>query len=246
MKTNPKLSIAIPMYNEEEGIPNLYEKLTELEKALDKEKISREFILINDGSKDKTLELLNKYFGKKKNVKIITHEKNLNIGGGIRTAVKNFEGELLGFLDSDCTYDPIILIDMVKMINGFDIVTASPYHPDGKVENASFYRIFLSKGVTLLYSIILDSKIHTYTSFVRVYKRDVIKNINFESNNFIGVTEILVYPILNKSAKVGEYPTILKGRIYGVSKIKVINVIKQHLKLLFKLLKLRVLNKKAI
>lgn len=227
------LSIVIPCYNEEEGIPHLAEKINKVIPDLEKE-YSVELILVDDGSIDKTNQLLQQYFSNNSHSRIVTHEKNKNLGAALRTGFAHCTGDYIAALDSDCTYSPELLAHMLEMMDEHtDIVTVSPYHPQGKINNVPAYRIFLSKGASFLYRIVLDWNLYTYTAMVRVYKKEVIKNVPFERDNFLGVTELLVKAMLKRYA-VKEMPAELNARRFGVSKMKMIpvKVIGNHLSLL--------------
>lgn len=234
-----KLSIIVPCYNEEKGIPNLAMQLNPVVKELQK-KYTVELIFVDDGSTDKTNELLHRYFGNKKNVAILKHEKNKNLGDALKTAFAYASGDYVIPLDSDCTYHPRLIIPMLKMMNdATDIVTVSPYHPRGKVINVQFYRAFLSKSASRLYKLILHSKIYTFSAMVRVYKKNVIKLVHFKANSFLGVTEIMVRAIL-QGYRVVEYPCEVHVRKYGSSKMKTLSVIVEHIKLMISIILYRI------
>lgn len=231
---NPTFSLIIPCYNEEEGIPNLAKKITPVLAELEK-KFTLEIIFVDDGSKDKTLGLLHTYFGSRSGTKIIPHERNQNLGAAMRTGFAAATGDFVATMDSDCTYDPQGLIEMMKLIDHEkSIVTASPYHPQGGVENVPGYRLFLSKGITFLYRLVTGIKIHTFTALFRVYTKDVVKSVQFQSPDFLATAEILV----NAHAaghSIREYPTTLHVREYGVSKIRLLRVMRSHAKYLLKI-----------
>ena len=235
------LSIIIPCYNEEDGLLNLKDRLYPV-----LEKIKKEYkivlVFVDDGSKDKTNYLLNKYFKSKPDisVKILKHEVNKNLGAAIRTGLSAVTSEVVAMMDSDCTYDPeglILLLDAFEK-TGADIVTASPYHPRGGVENVPEYRLFLSKSISKIYRILTGSDIYTFTAMYRVYKKDVVLSTRFYYNNFLGVTELLIYPLLRK-AKVVEVPMVLHSRLFGVSKMKLFNTINSHIKFIFRVIKIK-------
>lgn len=232
------LSIVIPCYNEEEGIPHLVQKLNPALLDLEKEYLV-ELILVDDGSSDKTNQLLQHYFGSNPKAKIVTHEKNQNLGAALRTGFAHATSDYIAALDSDCTYDPSLIIHLVKLLDeNTDIATVSPYHPQGTISNVPGYRIFLSKSASFLYRVLLDWNLYTYTAMVRVYKKEVIINTPFKRNNFLGVTEILVKAML-KGYNVKEIPAELQVRKFGQSKMKMIplNVIKDHLFLMSSVMK---------
>ncbi|MEK6950834.1 MAG: glycosyltransferase family 2 protein, partial [Nanoarchaeota archaeon] len=177
-------------------------------------------------------------------IKIVKHERNKNVGAALRTGFSQAEGDLVAALDSDCTYDPTLIFTLAEMIDEqTDIATVSPYHPQGQVSNVPRYRIFLSKSASLLYRLLLHGHLYTYTALVRVYKKEVIQNVSFERDNFLGVTEILVKALL-QGYRVRELPAELQQRKFGTSKMKMLplKVIKDHLSLMGMILKQRVLS----
>jgi dolichol-phosphate mannosyltransferase len=228
-----KLSLIVPCYNEEEGMENLHDKLTPILKELS-EKWELELLFIDDGSLDKTLEKIKQFFGNLEYAKIIKHETNQNLGAGIRTGFKHSTGDVIVTMDSDCTYDPNGIFDMLNLLDDeTSIVTASPYHPQGGVKNVPQYRLFLSKSITNIYRVVTGQKIHTFTALFRAHKKEVI-NIPFKSNDFLATAEHLISSV-TRGHKIKEYPTILNVREYGVSKMRLFRVIKSHTKFVGKL-----------
>ncbi|MBI2102590.1 glycosyltransferase family 2 protein [Candidatus Woesearchaeota archaeon] len=229
-----KLSIIIPCYNEEESIPHLSTKIAPVLEELGR-KFAVELIFIDDGSRDNTFELLNSYFGLHPNTKIIRHEKNKNLGAAMQTGFAAATGDFVATMDSDCTYDPRGLLAMVDLLDeNTSIVTASPYHPGGGVENVPAYRLLLSKGITLLYRLTTGIKIFTFTALFRVYKMDVVKSVAFTSPDFLAMAEILVNAYA-AGHTIREYPTVLHVREYGVSKIRLLRVMRSHARYLLKI-----------
>lgn len=228
------LSVVIPCYNEEDGIPQLKEKLSPLISEIKKDH-QIEVIFVDDGSTDSTFKLLSSSFLEPE-YRIIRHEKNQNLGGATRTAFKNAQGKWIAFLDSDCTYEPTLLKPMLaEMKNGADIVTLSPYHPNGKVEGVAPYRLFLSKGLSFLYRLILRKRIFTYTAMARVYTKDATDKIQSPANDFSAIAEMML-KALKQDMVVKEVPAVLSVRRFGESKMKTLKVIRAHLTLIRRLL----------
>lgn len=244
MKQLPTLSIIIPCFNEEEGIHNLTLKLNPAVEEL-QQKYRVELIFVDDGSTDKTNQLLHHYYAQTPHARIVTHEKNKNLGAALRTGFAAASGDFVAALDSDCTYDPRLLEPMLALMDEHtDIVTVSPYHPQGKIRDVPSYRIFLSKIASFLYRVFINWQLHTYTAMVRVYRKEVIKNIHFGADDFLGVTELLVRSML-QGYKVKELPTELSVRKFGASKMKIVplKVIGSHLSLLSKIAAYRLTGK---
>jgi hypothetical protein len=142
-------------------------------------------------------------------------------------------------MDCDCTYDPHELGRMIPLLTeGVDVVTASPYHPQGKVRNVPRWRLFLSKSLSRLYRVVLRQKLHTYTSCFRVYRRQAALDVTVERGGFFGVTEMLGRLDLD-GRRIVEFPTTLEARMLGRSKMKVLGTIAGHLGLLLLLVRLR-------
>jgi hypothetical protein len=125
-----------------------------------------------------------------------------------------------------------------RLTDGVDLVTASPYHPDGAVRNVPGWRLFLSKGSSFLYRRVLRQKLYTYTSCFRVYRRSAVLGLDVREKNFLGVAELLGKLDL-RGSRIVEHPATLEVRMLGRSKMKTLRTILGHLKLLSRLALLR-------
>ena len=235
-----KISIIIPCYNEEEGIAPLVSRINPVFEGLKREYYA-ELVFVDDGSRDKTNELLHEHYKNINNVKIVKHEVNKNVGAALRTGFANATGDIIVTTDSDCTYAPEEIPSLIQILLGSDadIVTGSPYHKDGKVENVPNYRLFLSKSISLIYKFLTWRNIATFTAIFRAYKKEAINSIQFKSDNFLAPAEILIRAIFNGN-QIKEYPTTLHVRKYGVSKMKLLKTIKSHLLFVPYVIKLRI------
>lgn len=223
------LSIVIPFYNEAEGIPSLNRQLCPVLGVLENQ-FDIELILVDDGSTDDTYLLLKANFAYLPKVKFLRHAVNRNLGGALQTGFHAASGDLVCCMDSDCSYEPGLLIDMIQFLQqeNLDIVTASPYHPKGEVLDISRQRLLLSKSLSVLYRMILPFKLYCFTSIFRVYKKNTIESIEIQSTGFLAVTEILIKAGF-QGCRLGEVPARLTSRNHGVSKAKIGNMITDHL-----------------
>ena len=234
-----EISIVIPCYNEESALPYLANNLRSVEAELNEAGYHPTFIFVDDCSKDKTLEKLNDLFATKENVEIVRHEQNQGVAAGIMTGLQAAKTEIVCSMDCDCTYDPHELVRMIPLLSDdVDLVTASPYHKAGGVRNVPEWRLFLSKGASFLYRRTLKSKLDTYTSCFRVYRRSSVVDLPIEEKGFLGVAEMLGRVDL-AGGKIIEFPAVLEVRLFGFSKMKTARTIFGHLKLLTNLAKLR-------
>ncbi|HEV7644405.1 MAG TPA: glycosyltransferase [Pyrinomonadaceae bacterium] len=240
-KARIPVTVVIPCYNEEPTLPYLANTLRSVEQELS-EKYAANFIFVDDKSSDNTAAKIEELFADRPNVRLIRHEENKGVAAGILTGLRAAETEIVCSMDCDCTYDPHELVKMIPLLSDgpdkIDMVTASPYHPKGGVRNVPEWRLFLSKGASFLYRRVLRSKLSTYTSCFRIYRRSALASLEIKENGFLGVAEMLGKLDLS-GGKIAEYPAVLEVRLFGFSKMKTARTILGHLKLLSYLLRLR-------
>ena len=225
------VSIVVPCFNEEKVLPYLANTLRSVSTSLSASYDLR-LILVDDGSNDATWNSLNTIFGSWPKATLIRQPENRGVAAAILKGIRAAETEIVCSIDCDCTYDPHELATMIpRLTSGVDLVTASPYHPDGHVRNVPRWRLTLSRSASLMYRCVLRQKLWTYTSCFRVYRREPVLQLTIKNEGFLGVTEILGELDLNGSTIV-EHPTTLEVRMLGRSKMKTAWTILNHLKLL--------------
>jgi dolichol-phosphate mannosyltransferase len=232
-----EISIVIPAFNEAEGVKQTAQSLRNVLNYLRKTH-NVEVIFVNDGSRDDTERLLKETFADDSKVRVVSHEVNRGLGVALRTGFASATGDIVITTDFDGTYAfntiPQLLGRMI--IDRVDIVTASPYHPNGSVEGVPRYRLLFSFGASLLYRLLVKWHVHTWTALFRAYHRRVIENVTFESNDFLAGTELLV-KALQAGYTVSEFPTTLRVRTFGQSSLKIARVTKAHLKFQMRILR---------
>jgi polysaccharide deacetylase family protein (PEP-CTERM system associated) len=227
------VTLVVPLYNEAETVGYCSRTLLELRRRLAHR--YRIFLnLVDDGSSDDTYDRLTRSLAHVPDVNILRHERNRGVAAAILTGIRSAPTEVVCSIDCDCSYDPNVLETMLPMIATADLVTASPYHPDGRVFNVPPWRLFLSKTLSRLYSALLRQRLHTYTSCCRVYKRSAVAGLTIQNGGFLGVAEILIQTKL-RGGVVAELPATLESRLFGESKMKVVRTICSHLGLLWQL-----------
>jgi dolichol-phosphate mannosyltransferase len=222
------LSIVIPCRDEAENVHVLQRELMPI---VDELRATRtvELVLVDDGSRDGTGDLLDAAFHDDERVRIVRHDRGRGLGAAVRTGLRQSVGDIVVTTDCDASYPFSLIPTMLKLLRpDIGIVTASCYHPAGSVDNVPGYRVFLSKSASLMYRVLLDRRVHTYTCLFRAYRRGVLDAVTFESDDFLGVTELLANAILAGFA-VRELPCTLRARRYGQSKARVARIIRSHL-----------------
>lgn len=108
-----KISIIVPCYNEEPAIPYFYEEINKVSKDM---KTNFEFIFVNDGSKDKTIEVIKKYAKKDKRVKYINFSRNFGKEAAMYAGLESSTGDYIAIMDADLQDPPSLLPEMLEFL----------------------------------------------------------------------------------------------------------------------------------
>jgi len=225
------VTLVVPCFNEESVLPYLRNTLQRVAEDMAATYELR-YLFVDDGSSDDTWQVLQQVFGALPGSRLVRHEVNRGVAAAILTGLNAAETEIVCSIDCDCTYDPRQLAALIPKL-GVDValVTASPYHPSGRVMNVPAWRLVLSKGLSFLYRCSFTQKLHTYTSCFRVYRRSQVKDLVLRESGFLGVAEMLI--LLDRDGKrIVEHPAVLEVRLLGHSKMKLLRTIGGHLRLL--------------
>jgi len=224
------VSLVVPLYNEAACVTSLMVMLVELDIEL-AEEYNFEFLLIDDGSTDETASLLSEAILDRPNFRLISYQKNCGIAAAIHTGVRQASSEIVVSIDADGSYDALLIRQMLPLLTPeVDMVTASPYHPLGAVENVPFWRLWLSRRASGLYRLGLRQKLHCYTSCFRVYRRSKTVDLEPENAGFVGVAE-LAWRLDRQGSQIVECPATLRTRVAGHSKMRVFRSAIRHLHL---------------
>lgn len=226
----PRLAVIVPLKDEAEGIPSLFRELSTLLIAM-ADIADCEFVLVDDGSTDLTWPMLEKAARSYPRIRLVRHECNRGVAAAIHTGMLATTADWVASIDGDLSYDPMELRAMVPLLEDAEIVTASPYHRDGGVRNVPDWRLFLSRTLSRAYRVLLRSKVATWTSCFRVYRRQSVVHLPIKNKGFLGTAELLVR-VLRRGGRVIEHPCVLEARLLGFSKMRVLNVVLDHMRLL--------------
>lgn len=138
-----KISIVVPCYNEEEILKMFYKELMKVINNI-KSKYTYEIIFVNDGSKDKTLDVLKELREADNNIRIISFSRNFGKESAIYAGLSNSEGELVVLMDADLQHPPIKILEMLEEINnGYDVVATKRKNR----KRRSIYKKYVFKNV---------------------------------------------------------------------------------------------------
>ena len=205
----PSVSIVIPAHNESaiflQNINLIYEYMESLSAQYD-----WEIVMVNDGSKDDTGALADKYAETHDRFCVKHHKVNLYLGCALRTGFRHSKGDYIVTMDLDLSYSPDHIERLLDTITQTEaqIVIASPYMKGGKVSNVPFLRKFMSRAVNFFLAFFARENIHTFTGMVRAYNRKFINTLNLKARDF-EINPEIIYKSLLLRARIVEIPAHL-------------------------------------
>ena len=135
-----KISIIIPMYYEEDVVQECYNRMTKVMKELTK--YEYEIVCVNDGSKDKTLDILEEIARQDKKIKILSFSRNFGHQAAVTAGLQYASGDAIVIIDADLQDPPEAIIDMVKLWEeGNDVIYAKRKTREGE----SRFKLFTAK-----------------------------------------------------------------------------------------------------
>jgi glycosyltransferase involved in cell wall biosynthesis len=201
-----KLSIIIPVFNEEKTIQEVLE-------AVQNKKVAgweKEVIVVDDGSTDKTRDMLKKW---EKTCTILYHAKNIGKGGALATGMDKVSGEVLLIQDADLEYSPS---DYDKLLEPFEnpkvnVVYGSRFL--GAHLSTQFVYTQGNKFVTFMTNILYNTNITDMETGYKVFRRDVVTDIHIHAKKFDFEPEFTA-KILKRGFQIYEIPISYYGRTF--------------------------------
>ena len=179
---NKKISVIVPMYNEELVIEECYKRLKENITKL--KKYDYELIFINDGSKDKTLEKIKELAKQDTNLKIVSFSRNFGHQAAVTAGLKEVTGDAIVIIDADLQDPPESIPDMVKLWEaGNEVIYGKRKSRKGE----SHFKLFTAKMFYKTLNALSDVEIPQDTGDFRLVDRKVVDTINKlpEHNKFL-------------------------------------------------------------
>lgn len=211
-----KLSVVIPVYNEERWLEGLVERV----QAVD---MPKELILVNDRSTDNTPSILEKLQQKYDNIRVFHQPVNMGKGAALREGFKHCTGNVVIVQDADWEYDPAEYPKLVQPIldDRADVVFGSRFIGE-KHRVLYFWHSLANHGLTLLSNIFTDLNLTDMETCYKVFKREVIQGMVLKSNRF-GFEPEVTAKVARKVKgqfkwRVYEVPISYSGRTYAEGK----------------------------
>jgi len=200
------ISIIFPAYNEQD---NILESVRNAEKFAVKKKLDYEIIIVNDGSKDQTKQLVLALCKQNKRVKLINHAKNQGYGSTVFDGLKSAKKDLIFFTDSDLQFKIDELDRFFLQINEFDVVIGyrSP-------RSDPFMRILNAWAWKQLIRVVFGIKIKDVDCAFKLFRRDSISDLYVRSRGAMFSAEMII-KLLSQKKKIKQLPVSHYRRMAG-------------------------------
>jgi len=176
------VSIVVPVYNEEESLTELFERMEEVMRPLGGD---YEYIFVDDGSVDKSLLVLRELHDRSERVNVISFRRNYGKSAALAVAFREARGEYVVTIDADLQDDPAEIPTLLQRIHeGADLVSGWKRNRQDPINKTLPSKLF--NGVTSLMS---GLKLHDFNCGLKAYRKEVVKTINVygELHRFIPV-----------------------------------------------------------
>jgi glycosyltransferase involved in cell wall biosynthesis len=211
------ISVVIPLYNEEENVEELHRRLTEVLKALQRE---YEIIYVDDGSTDRTPQLLETLAHDDEHVIVLSLRRNFGQTAAFAAGFDFASGDVIVTMDGDLQNDPSDIPKLLQYIDGYDLVSGWRK----KRRDPFFRRRLPSMIANWLISTVTGVKLHDYGCSLKAYRREVVKNLRLygEMHRFIPAVASW-YGVRVTEVETQHHPRLRGKSKYGISRtIKVV------------------------
>jgi len=211
-----KLSVLIPVYNEEYTVDEILDKVREVELP---DGLQREIVTVDDCSRDKTRQRLQDYAAKHPEVQVFWHDVNRGKGAAIRTAIEKATGDIIIIQDADLEYDPSDYPKLLKpILNGdADVVYGSRFLASEYKRVLFFWHSWGNRMLTLFSNILTDLDLTDMETCYKVARADILKSIPIRCNRF-GIEPELTAKFAKRGCRIYEVPISYRGRTYQEGK----------------------------
>ena len=214
-----KLSVLVPVYNEERTLEEVVRRVCAVP-------LPKEIILVDDGSKDGSREILTKLKGKNERandplnqIKIFLQPENQGKGAAIRTAISHATGDIVIVQDADLEYDPKDYPSLLEPIQdgSADVVYGTRFAGGGAHRVLFFWHSLGNRALTLLSNMLTNLNLSDMEVGYKVFRAEVLKGIELKSNRF-GFEPEITMKLAKKRRRFYEVPISYHGRTYEEGK----------------------------
>jgi dolichol-phosphate mannosyltransferase len=215
-----KLSVVIPSYNEEKSIA---ETVKQTYHTLQKYRIEHEIIVVNDNSKDNTIEVLDELQRHVPTLVYFTNPGPNGFGYAVRYGLKRFNGDCVAVMMADLSDDPLDLVRFYhRMIeDNVDCVFGSRFIKGGKVTDYPFHKLIINRMANTIIRMVIGTRYNDSTNAFKLYKKETIAGIEPLMSPHFNLTIELSLKSIVRGYSYTVVPNSWRNRKEGVSKLRI-------------------------
>jgi len=199
-----KLSILMPVYNEEERIADAVKQALDVSYPCD-----IELVIVDDGSRDGTAEALDRLDDSR--LRIVRHDRNQGKGAAIRTAVEHAGGEYMVILDADLEYDPQDIPRLLQPVLDGQATVVYGNRQFGSHSAYSFWYVIGNKAVTTAANLLFNSYIGDLETCFKLLPVELYRSLGIRSHGF-GMEAEVTGKLLRRRIRPYEVPISYRAR----------------------------------
>jgi glycosyltransferase involved in cell wall biosynthesis len=206
----PRLTVIVPAFNEEATISDVINRVRKVQ-------ISKQIVVVNDGSTDGTACVLERE-ALHGDIEVITHQKNQGKGAAVRTGLEQVRGKVVIIQDADLEYDPDEYADLLAPIErGITEVVYGSRFLGAPRTAMHFWHALGNRFLTLVANVLYDTTLSDLETGYKVFTAEVARSLRLRSNGW-GVDPEITAKILRQGHRIYEVPISYAGREYNEGK----------------------------
>ncbi len=220
-----KTSIILPTYKEKDNIVELIQAIF---KTLKSDSLEFEVVVVDDNSPDGTAEAVRQHFNGDGRVRLFVRTQERGLATAIRYGIENSDGDILVFMDTDFNHDPVIIPQMIKFLEYYDIIIGSRFVMAGGMEDRfrQFSSLIYNYGIRLLFK----TPVHDNLSgFFSIY-RDKLESMDLDQI-YYGYGDYFIRLLMvahKRGYNMLEVPVFYRLRMHGHSKTQFLATFVQY------------------
>lgn len=213
------LDIIVPVFNEEEGLSEFYERVTALP-------LEHTLIFIDNASTDNSLAILESF----KDITIISHDTNEGYGASLRDGIHASTADKIIIIDADCEYPPEAIPDIARELDLYDVVYTSRFLDDHN-KGMGFIKMLGNKIISTMFNVLFHQHVTDLYTGSKGFRRRVVHDLPMERDGFEHVLEVAAR-LARRGVAIHEIPVDFRHRRTGSSKMSHITETIKYLYLL--------------